>query len=84
MQAGVRKRDAIRPILRKTDIHEWEMDFGCHAAYAGRMSKNMMYVLIGALIVVVVGLGIYVYDQETKPAGVEVRIGESGISVEGN
>ncbi len=40
--------------------------------------------VIGALAVVVVALGIYVYQQETKPDGVELKIDESGISIQQN
>ena len=40
--------------------------------------------VIGALAVVVVALGVYVYQQETKPDGVELKIDESGISIQQN
>lgn len=40
--------------------------------------------VIGALAVVVVALGIYVYQQETKPAGVELKIDDNGISIQQN
>jgi hypothetical protein len=49
------------------------------------MSRNNgLYLIIGALIVAVIGLGIYVYQEESKPDGVELRIGENGVSVEEN
>ncbi|WP_183096908.1 hypothetical protein [Mesorhizobium sp. YM1C-6-2] len=48
------------------------------------MRTNSLYLIIGALIVVVVALGIYVWREESKPSGVELRIDESGISVEEN
>ena len=48
------------------------------------MNRNGLYALVGALVVVVVGLGIYVYRQETKPSGVEIKVGETGISVQEN
>jgi hypothetical protein len=49
------------------------------------MSRNNgLYLIIGALIVAVIGLGIYVYQEESKPDGVELRIGENGVSVEQN
>lgn len=40
--------------------------------------------LIGALAVAVVALGIYVYQQETKPEGVELKIDNNGISIQQN
>ncbi len=48
------------------------------------MRTNSLYLIIGALIVVVIALGIYVWREESKPSGVELRIDESGISVEEN
>jgi RsiW-degrading membrane proteinase PrsW (M82 family) len=48
------------------------------------MKQNQLYLVIGALIVAVVALGIYVYREESKPDGVELRIDDSGISIEQN
>ena len=48
------------------------------------MRQNQLYLIIGALVVAVVALGIYVYREELKPDGVELRIDESGISLEQN
>jgi len=48
------------------------------------MSRNMLYLLVGALVVAVVVLGAYVYRQETKPEGVELKIDDSGISIQKN
>jgi hypothetical protein len=42
-----------------------------------------LYLAIGVLLAVVVGLGIYVYNEQTRP-GVEIRVDNQGISVEGN
>lgn len=46
------------------------------------MNRSGLYLVIGALAVVVIGLGIYVYQEESKPSGVEIKIGEGGVSVE--
>ncbi|ESX82968.1 hypothetical protein NKH80_05510 [Mesorhizobium sp. M0904] len=46
------------------------------------MKQNYLYLIIGALVVAVIALGIYVYREETKPKGVELRIDDSGISVQ--
>ena len=48
------------------------------------MRQNQLYLIIGALAVVVLALGIYVYREESKPDGVELRIDDSGISIEQN
>ena len=46
--------------------------------------NNGLYLIIGALGVAVIGLGIYVYQEESKPDGVEISIGQDGVSVEEN
>jgi len=48
------------------------------------MNRNGLYLVIGALVVVVVVLGIYMYRQETKPEGVELKIDDNGISIQKN
>jgi hypothetical protein len=46
------------------------------------MQQNRLYLIIGALLVVVIGLGIYVLREEQKPEGVEIKLNENGISVQ--
>ncbi|SDP60776.1 hypothetical protein SAMN05428967_2722 [Phyllobacterium sp. YR620] len=46
-------------------------------------NRNGLYLIVGALLVAVIGLGIYIYREETKPA-VELKIGESGVSIQQN
>ncbi|MDX8522906.1 hypothetical protein RFM68_00140 [Mesorhizobium sp. MSK_1335] len=48
------------------------------------MRQNTLYLIIGALIVVVIALGIYVYREQTKPKGVELKIDNKGISIQQN
>ena len=48
------------------------------------MQRNQLYLLVGALAVAVIALGLYVLREETKPVGVEMRIDESGVSIEQN
>lgn len=48
------------------------------------LNRNGLYLIVGALLVAVIGLGIYAYREETKPAGIELKIGEGGVSVEEN
>ena len=48
------------------------------------MRQNQLYLIIGALVVAVIVLGIYVYREESKPDGVELRIDDFGISIEEN
>lgn len=44
----------------------------------------MLYVIIGALVVVVIALGIYIYREQTRPKGVELKIDDKGISIQQN
>jgi len=48
------------------------------------MSRNMLYLLIGALVVVVIVLGAYIWRQQSKPEGVELKIDDNGISIQKN
>lgn len=45
-------------------------------------TSNGLYLLIGALLVVVIGLGGYIYHEQTKPKGVELSIGQDGVKVQ--
>lgn len=48
------------------------------------MKQNTLYLVIGALVVVVIALGIYIYREQTKPKGVELKIDDKGISIQQN
>ncbi|MER8437499.1 hypothetical protein NKH36_19645 [Mesorhizobium sp. M1312] len=48
------------------------------------MKQNMLYLIIGALVVVIIALGVYVYREQTRPKGVELKIDEKGISIQEN
>jgi len=45
------------------------------------MSRNILFLIIGALIVVVTVLG-YQFYQERQKTGIEINVGKSGISIE--
>lgn len=45
------------------------------------MNRNALYLLIGLLVAVLVVVG-YLYYQESQ-SGVEIRIGDQGISIDG-
>ena len=49
-----------------------------------RVNRNGLYLIIGALIVVVAGFAIYTYQEESKPSGIEMKIGEGGVSIQEN
>lgn len=43
---------------------------------------NRLYFVIGALVVIVIGLGAYIFHEESKPEGIEMSIGQNGVSIE--
>ena len=48
------------------------------------MRQNTLYLIIGALVDVVIALGVCVYREQTKPKGVELKIDDKGISIQQN
>ena len=45
-------------------------------------NRNVLYLIIGALIVAVAALSYKVYEDHREPKGVQFSIGPSGISVQ--
>ncbi|MCY0146743.1 hypothetical protein OEG84_03175 [Hoeflea sp. G2-23] len=48
------------------------------------MNRNTLYIIIALLVVGVGVIGFQLYQEQQKPSGVEIKIGESGISIEQN
>jgi predicted negative regulator of RcsB-dependent stress response len=46
------------------------------------MNRNLLYLLVGALIVVVVVVGYLFYQERQKTSGIEIDVGKRSISVE--
>lgn len=46
------------------------------------MNSNTLYLVIGALLVIVIGGGIWMY-QDSQRSGVEISVGRNGVSIEG-
>jgi RsiW-degrading membrane proteinase PrsW (M82 family) len=44
--------------------------------------SNSLYLIIGAMIIVIAGLSFYVYREESKPEGVSISIGQDGVKVQ--
>ena len=44
--------------------------------------SNILYLAVGALVVVVAVLGYQVYQDKKKPEGVNINLGRGGISIE--
>ena len=48
------------------------------------MSRNLLYAITAAFAVAVVVLGYMVYEDRQKAKGVEIKIDDNGISIQGN
>jgi predicted negative regulator of RcsB-dependent stress response len=46
------------------------------------MKRNVLYLVIGVLVVVTVIIGYQLYQERQKTTGVEISIGQRGISIE--
>ena len=44
--------------------------------------RNILYLVIGALIVAVAVLGYNLYQDRKQPKGVQINLGEKGISIQ--
>jgi RsiW-degrading membrane proteinase PrsW (M82 family) len=53
------------------------------ALRAGEMRRdNFLYLVIGVLVVAVAVLGYQLYEAKKEPKGIQLQIGERGISIE--
>jgi hypothetical protein len=48
------------------------------------VSRNGLIAVIAVLAIAVVGFALYTYQQEQARPGIEVRVDETGISIDGN
>ena len=46
------------------------------------MNRNVLYLVIGALIVAAGVVGYLLYQERQKTSGIEINVDKSGISVE--
>ena len=51
---------------------------------AEAMSRNLLYAITAVFAVAIVVLGYMVYEDRQKAKGVEIKIDDSGISIQGN
>ena len=47
-------------------------------------SSNILYLVIGALLIVTASLGYQLYRDHAQPNGVQINVGPSGASIERN
>lgn len=45
-------------------------------------ASNMLYFIIGALLLTTVGLSYQLYQSERQPQGVQINLGPAGLSIE--
>ncbi|WP_422371012.1 hypothetical protein [Hoeflea sp.] len=48
------------------------------------MSRNTLYIVIAVLVAGLAVIGFQLYQEQQQPSGLEINIGESGVSVETN
>lgn len=46
------------------------------------MKRNVLYLVIGALVVVTVVVGYQLYQERQKTTGIQIDVGKTGISIE--
>ncbi|HEY0219575.1 MAG TPA: hypothetical protein VGC26_07405 [Afipia sp.] len=46
------------------------------------MNRNVLYALLGALIIAVAVLGYNLYQEKKEPTGLQINIGPSGVKVQ--
>ena len=46
------------------------------------MNRNILYLIIGALVVVGAVIGYLLYQDRQKTTGIQINVGKSGISIE--
>lgn len=45
-------------------------------------NRNILFLIIGALVVVVAGLGYKVYRDNQEPQGLQINLGPNGLKIE--
>ena len=46
------------------------------------MSRNALYFIVGALVIVAIVVGYLLYQERQKSSGIDINVGKDGISVE--
>ena len=46
------------------------------------MSRNGLYVLVGVLLIALIGVGVYAYEQQQKPS-LEIKLDNNGLKING-
>ena len=46
------------------------------------MNRNVLYLVIGALVAAIVVFGYQLYQERQKTTGIEINVGKSGVTIE--
>ena len=46
------------------------------------MNRNILYLVIGVLVIATAVFGYQLYQERQKPSGIEINVGKGGISIE--
>ncbi|WP_425418626.1 hypothetical protein [Oricola indica] len=46
------------------------------------MNRNILYIVVAALVVAVAVIGYLYYQEQQKPDGIKIELGEKGLSIE--
>jgi hypothetical protein len=63
-------------------LHEMRHLREHHRMQLGPLNRNMLFLIVGALIVVVAVLAYQLYQDRKEPKGTQINIGPSGITIE--
>jgi len=76
LSEGIHTRPAANLRLTNVDL--------CPLLEGDQMTRdNLIYLVIGALVVAVAALGYQLYEAKKEPTGLHINVGEKGISIEG-
>jgi hypothetical protein len=46
------------------------------------MNRNVLYLIIGALVVVAVVVGYLLYQERQQTTGIDINVGNGGVSIQ--
>jgi len=46
------------------------------------MNRNVLYLVIGALVAAIAVFGYQLYQERQKTTGIEINVGKSGVTIE--
>jgi hypothetical protein len=61
---------------------QWRRKFARQRRTAMPANRNLLYLIIGALVVVVAVLGYNVYQTKKQPEGLQINLGPNGLKIE--